>query len=717
MVELPANGMGWREAIATLELHGMRYVIAVDSLAPVCRGYAIEPQSYRIAGITQRRKLELTLPGVRSALVVMAHRRDRSVTSSRRVLLAEGRLSLDVDSRSGLEEVLLLYPETHSIASLDSWEAMDEHRDAILRCLKTHPPGPGLRGILNPLGNMIHQSADRQFVPNSPRFQAEFAAALEQQYRNVESVKRSWSMAANDLESFADLARLVPLWSGTRGVEMLWDPRTDQLHPVESRRSSIWSDIRALMAQAESKRFLRLVGAMRKVCDVPVVQDWVGWLPAYEQSAPALDGLAARTVGANFVSLAESGGRAASSLLRWSKPGWLIASRIEFQAQEGMGLIPGVSQDLAALGMRGFFFATEDIATRSQIAQEANKRADDPGLAASSPVPLFFPENALNPAHIQPLPGGRWWLPTPEAGNRLDLGTQFTGYRRQTGAGDVYVLWSNSGVRRVRIRVLDPKRLQFQSADGSDPDPSLGRGRLEVTIGPTPLVITGTDEIPIPQPAVDEAGLRFAQLGKEAERFRMDFTEEDFAFRDAFSSFDRNPGGSYGGMMQALHRLNARLARYMWIEGEHFRETSFSEPLAVVGCSAGGVLSLRATLAGAGDDYVAEYAFASRSSEELEVWIAARIPREYRKDVHLVVGSQILRIASEPVSLYGQGFGWYKLGLTRLGGPQSTVQLRVAPQVGAELAVDALLFYPGRFEPKGIRQPDAIAFGPELTSP
>ncbi len=707
IVDLPANGMGWSDAISTLESRSMRYLIAIDSLAPAPSGYSIEPQSYRIDRITEKRSVDLTIPGAESALVVLALKRDSSVSMSKRVIPKEGRLHLDVDVQNGLEHVLLIYPEATSIGLADSWEMMDAHRDTLLSALKRSNPGPNFRGIVNPLGNMIPQTSERLFVPQSARFQVEFAAFLETKYRNIQTVQRAWSMAVSNIESFSNLAKLVPLWSGAKGLSLLWDPSTNALLNCESKRSAIWNDIRAVISTAEARRFKRLVAGVKKVCDVPVIQEWNGWLPTYEQSNPEVDGLGAKTEGASFTSISEAAGRCASSVFRWNRPGWLLATRIALDGDEGTGNITAIADDLSTLGIRAQFFRTDSSATRTQIAQESARRGSDTALSRFSPGRLFFPENALNPAHIQRLPNNVIWLPTPDPGNRIDFGSKFIGYRLVSPLGQTTAIWSTVGPQRVRLMVATPDKLKFY-CPWLDPEPRLSKGKLDVTIGDFPVIISGSDEIPVPQVAVDELLLRLVAIETSAEKSRIDVSEDLYLFRNAYAGFDRNPGGSYSEMVTAYSKANARLARFMWVEAENFKETTFSEPVAIPSCSGGSALFLRTVLSDAVSDYFAEYSFMSRSNEELEVWVAARIPRENRGDVNLIVGSQLLKVTGEPISHYGNGFGWYKLGTTRLGGAISRIQVRVFPRPGTDLAIDSILFYPGKFEPRGVSQPDAV---------
>jgi hypothetical protein len=96
--------------------------------------------------------------------------------------------------------------------------------------------------------------------------------------------------------------------------------------------------------------------------------------------------------------------------------------------------------------------------------------------------------------------------------------------------------------------------------------------------------------------------------------------------------------------------------------------------------------------------------------DDVEIWMAAKIPKEERSEVRLIVGGEVFRLDEDPVSAYGAGFAWYHLGTTRVGGSNTNVRIEVKPKAGADLAIDAVLFYPGKFVPSGTRMPDGMVF-------
>lgn len=712
IIEVPAGG-SWAAVFSRAEEAGFRYLASVSSIAPMATGYAVEPAAYRVPGITKKQRLELTIPGATSALTVLVTPHDSMVERVGRVKLDNGKLSIDVKPLNDLEHVLLIYPEMTSLSQTDYWEAFDEHRDRLLKSIRESKPGPGLRGIINPLGSLLSIASNTpSFVPKSAYFQAEYRALLERKYKTTKTLQDSWYMSASDLEGFADYARLVPLWSGNRGIYQLWDPKTDRLYPVESKRSSIWTDIQAAINAAAVKRYQRLVKSIRQLVDVPLIQEWAGWAAPYETSSPPVDGLGMRVSGSSASAIAEGGSRVTSSILRWRAPGWLIASDIDAPLTTDTATsVPGVLDELMAIGSRGWFMRR--LPPGNVLGEEAARRAIDGSPSQWSPKPVFFPENALNPARPMHLAGGRWWLPSPASGNRIDLGTRFSAYRYRDDSGSFVAIWGRGPTSRIKLRLQQAKGVLFESCDGSDPKPKLTRNGVEVAIGELPLIIRNTDEIPVPEIALQETTFRFEEMIRLAEAQAKFLDEEKFLFRDALAGFDQNPGGNFATMRAIFWRLNGKMGQFNWIEAESSRQNNFSEVLADPGCSGGSVLSLRTSLGGDPTaTYFADYAVTPKIKGQAEVWLSARVPAEYRQAVRIVIGGQTFSLQGEAVSRYGAGFGWYKLGVVNLARSPGVVRLEVDNQQGADLAVDVILICPGSFAPNGITPPDSIVFPP-----
>jgi hypothetical protein len=707
LVDLPVSGTGWKDTLESLESRQMRYMLRVSSLAPMAHGFAIEPQGYRVAGIEKKTKVEVALPGAVTAFVVLAAKRDGAIQSKERVPVINGKLTYEANPGPAYEHVLLIYPEMASAEQPDFWEQLDTHRDALLSALRRNPLGPGLRGLVNPMGRAADlPGKEVRFVPTNLYFRIELRNFLEQRYKTVQTALRSWSMAGGDLNTFDDLARLVPLWSGDRGINQMLDPTTNQIYAADRRYSTAWADITQVVSQAGARRFDRLVRAIRSVADVPVIQEWAGWSAVYEDANPSIDGVGMRATGTTPGAIVESACRATSSVLRWKTNGWLVATDIDLGLGDVGPQVPLVIDDLASLGARAFFLRGDNAKVLGQIKAEADRKASDTILATMSPTGVFYPENATNPANPQRVGGSRWWLPTPADGNRIDLGSQFFGYR----LADEIAIWARVP-GRYKLRMIEPKKATFVSIDGTDPAPKFVKGGVEVAMTQFPLLIKDTAEVPIPEVAFNETIAQFDKMMGMAAQTYADIIEERVMFRDHLNGFERSPGGNFQQLRQAVYKLGYKVGHYTWLEAERSQDTNFSEARPYPGSSSSQALVLKTEIAPGDGGYYAEYNLPVRSGEEQVVWIAAKIPAERRANVTIVVAGQLMKLPESPDSLYGEGIGWYRLGTTKLAGSSSKLRIQV-DSAGAEIAIDAILLTPGTFQPSAVMPPIPVNIGP-----
>ena len=710
-----AVGADWSPAIAAAEKNGQRYLVRLGSLAPGASGVEVDPAAYRVAGLTGPKHLDLPLPGATDALVVVALLRDASVVSEEVVPVQDGRLIVDTRINAGLDNVVLIYPRTDSLELPDLWERLDGHRDALLARLRGTPFGPGLRGLVDPLGRTATlPTRDVHAVPTTPGFQAELAEVLERKYTTVANAMDAWSMGASSLTTsvsaangrtvlrttYLDLAHLVPLWSGARGVSQLWDPGKNKFYKCAKERSRIWSDIDEAIALAAARRVERLCDGIRRVVDVPIVQDWSGWSGLTEEREPPFDGVAARVTGVSPSEIIDSAARAVSTAVRWTTRGWLVASDVVVPPKD---LAPTLN-DLASLGVRAVFVdaAAKDVAPLA-VARAA---APPPDLPVDA---LFFPENAANPAAVQPI-GNRWWLPTPEDGNRLDFGDSFYAYRIATPKGDRVVMWARDPGRYL-LHMAHPELATFTPMDGTDPLPKKTKDGLLVTMGQVPVAIDGLAELPVPDVALKETLDTYTRLAAFADNSRHVGTDEGFAFTQAAQNFDLNPGGSFTEMRTQLRRFATLLSPVSWIEGEAASDSTFSEIAPIPGASGDRALVLRAALPSE-DGYLADYAVPVSNRNAVELWVAARIPEAHRRELEATVGGVTLIASERPVSAYGAGFAWYHLGTTRLSGGVAHIALRMRSGVGTDAAIDAVVLAPAAWRPDGVAYPYRLIGGP-----
>lgn len=702
IVELPASGIGWKDALDDLEKHHMRYLIAIGSAAAMAKGAIVEPASYRVDGITAPKTLDIKLPGVESALVVLATKLDGETESSMRAPVVDGVLHLEINPLNSLEHVALIYPVAQSLEQPGYWDELDRWRDRLLSALKAAPPGPGLRGVLNPLGTMLNlREIQTAFVPSSPYFRLELSAYLEAKYHSVVTAQKVWALSISDVDSFDAMARLVPLWSGSRGVGQCWDPTTDKLYACDRRRSQAWRDIQAVINLASERRFGRLIALLKEATGVPILQDWAGWSTVYEGDSP-LDGVGVQTDSDSPSRIADQCARGISSALRLRHKSWALATNVDVPE---VADLPGLLDDLSSMGARGWFIRAGSLEQLKKIA-ELSRRSDRLSLANSPCKALYFPESANNPAQAQRLTGGYWWLPTPEAGGRLDFGPDFSAYRLNDASGTTTVVWLNRGeAARVTFLAADPKKLKFQTLDGSDPHLKVTKVGAEVDMTQSPIVISGVDEIPVPEPSLTASDAMYAALAQRAALLHRDLTEDTYLYNDARNSLPRNPGASMIAMRSAVRRATLAVSRYVWLEAEQSRDTNFSESIISPGCSGGGALIVHTSL----DDqtFHADYDFNIRSTQDQEVWLAAKIPASQIDSVRIAIGGQILGTKEKGIAPYANGYAWYKFGVTRLVSARERLSIQVNASANTEIGIDAIVITPDPFRPNGVLVPDA----------
>lgn len=704
IIDLPADGTGWKQTLLALDQAGMRYMIAISSLAPTCTGVAVEPQGYRVPGIAAPRHIDLNIPAASAGLVALVTQRDSSVQMTQRVKMPGGLLSIDVDPKNELEHVLLVYPIVNELKVPDYWAGFDARRDELIGALRNNKPGVGFRGIVNPMGRLLSfPSLDTQFVPTHPIFQLELEAFLRQKYTSIQTAIRSWALATNNIENFGQLSKLVPLWSATRGVTLLWNPDSEEVVGCESKRSTAWKDIQEVLRATSARRYARFVQAIQKVVDVPVLQEYAGWSGPYSGQESALTGVGMTMEGGSPASLIESGCRAASTVLRWRQPGWLVVTSLDITTDnQAEGLLADTLSDASSMGARGWFVRARSDAMRKAVA--TSTLGADASLATWRTTALFYPESAMNPAAPTRLPGGRWWLPSPGGGNRVDLGPNYAAYRYTDGIENFVAMWSIGVPRKTAVRLADPKKAVFETIDNSQTGAKIVKNTVELTIPTTPIILRGSDEIPIPQDAIDTTSLELVALLERAGN-RPGAGEESYRMKENLNALDRNPGGAFDALRLQINKLNVAVSAYVWIEGETSRETNFSEPLAVPGTSKNAVLSLRSRLASPPEGYFATYNPVIRVEGQHEIWVAARIPPKARDTFFLRIGDQVMKIERGPVSLYANGYGWYRMGEVSLVKGPIQMQIAVDSKDGADLAIDVVLVSPERFNPNGVYPP------------
>jgi hypothetical protein len=701
LIELPPDGTGWAPAFAALESHQCRYSVVISSAAPSTPCYVVEPQAYRRDGLQGRFSISVAMNGATSVLAALVAKRDGTLRWTQKFPVTEGTVKIMGDA-SGTEQVLLLYPQMRTLDVPDFWDGFDQHRDTLLRALKQSKPGPGLRGIINPLGDVI-DFPDRTngSIPTSPLFQLELESRLTERYRTVGNLTKAWAMGTNDLDSFRHASRLIPLWSGTRGAGAIWDPKTDKTYSADLNHSEIWSDIREAIAGSMDRRVNRLVQAIRQAVDVPVTQEWVGWDGPYTLKSQMLAGVGGRLTVTDLITLSDSASMPASTVLRRGT-GMLMATSIPLSSGENSHLsLQEIIHETEDLGYRGWYFRAERPEDLTEISSMAASRATDIAAANMHPSALFYPLGARNPASPSRVPGTQmWWLPSPGEGDRVDFGSDILGYRVSGGKEPLVAMWTREGTRRVRLRASDPKALVFRTVDGSNPDPRVSKKTVEVTISTSPLIIVNPTELPVPE----ESFVEVSTLNKKLiDTFQLKVDaggSETFEMRENIRVFDTSPGPAYLTLVEQLRRLLNRSAPFVWIEAESIRQHSFSDIINAQGASAAKAMRLDVRLPSPEKGYSLDFSYEVAAARTVRVWVAGRMSDDTAKKIRVLAGANSSGEPSAPVQTYGDGFAWRDLGDLELIPGQNLMRL-IADLSEGVVDIDVIVLADANFHPEG----------------
>lgn len=724
VVEFNLDGPSWEPIVQALETAGSRYFIRISTPSPAPKVWAVEPGAYR-QQMTSRKSFDLEIPGAESAVAALVNKRGGDVRWSQRVQAKQGRISFIADAY-GLESVLLLYPNLKEASLPDFWDGWDQHRDSLLRAVSSAKLGRGFRGMMDPIGSVASfPSEQNSIVPSSEMFRLELEQLLQVRHGTIDKALDAWSLRASDIRTFKRLSRLIPLWSGRRGVSGLYDPVLDRVHTADSGRSTAWKDIRDAASETMHRRVNRLVTALESLFDAPVIQTFTGWQGPWTRSSTALHGLCLQFDSGDLNATAAGTGRAAGALSSWIKPGMMSAlvslspdpaqrQPVEKTVQEGM-----------SLGVSGWFFRPskpEDLAEIATASRTAERLWA--GYGASVRI-LPFPESARGAAQPQQIASSIWWAPGPGTGERLSLEMGVEGYRYQSGADKFLALWANEP-KVVRFRANEPKKLIFETLDGSPPSVRYkGKKELDITLGRLPILIRDPEEVPAPIESFALAGGRIKTLMDNFDSQVDVGGQTSNVLADCLRGFDAQPGGSLVKALDLLRVVGPRVAPYSWTEAEQITDQTFSDTEDISGASRGKVLSATSRLGT--QEFAAAYGTRIRKSGLHEIWVAGRLTPKQLSAMGLAIGGTEVVPEGRLVQLFGSDLAWYRLGAIDLQPGVTQIKLSLKLPAGESALLDVVLLTPLPFTPNGpippmewvseIKTPGRGSDGPPLTPP
>jgi hypothetical protein len=696
-LEVPIS-RNWKEAVEGLS--NKRFFLTVTSAMPATRGWLVQPQFYRLANIRESQKIRVSLPGAEKSVVVVTNTRSGDIVSLKVVNVEKnGLLTTDVKAVKEADQAVLIYPLTESLELEDLWERMDERRDMVLRQLKQLSSNPGFRGLMNPLGTSPSlPSFDTGMIPISPVFRQEFAEHLDQKYRTIQKAMVEWAMRSPQYNSFSEIARLVPLWNGNRGVGAFFDPTNNQVTQVNLTKSKFWLDYQECLASVRSRRISRLIRSIRKTSDVPVFQEWTGWSWFFENPNNELSGLTTRIDDTSPTKILNATAFPMSSNLRGNRPGALLVTDSKISSEQ---LTNEMIDQLSDFGVRGVFFRGTDADRLAKIARlKFSQRL----------VPLkgvYFPQNALNPAFPQRGPFSSWWFPSPNDGRRIDLGPDVLGYEMVLDSQKTFVIWNTGPKGSIDFRLNNAANVILRTGSGEGVPSTLTKTGIRFNLGLDPVIVKGVSQCPIPELELIRVERLVGRNLEVAKSRRQDVSQEFFEFRDFQTQVQNDPQAALETAKRVLDKSSFLLSGAFWGEFESSRSHTFSEVVKDAGCSGGGNLVVKTPFGETQGVLSASLSVPTRTNEPLEMWISAKFGNPSDKErLKVKIGGQTLGIQGEGLSPYGSGFGWYKLGTTRLTGNINELRAEVRGSISTDIALDCILLTPQPFSPQNTKKPE-----------
>jgi hypothetical protein len=304
------------------------------------------------------------------------------------------------------------------------------------------------------------------------------------------------------------------------------------------------------------------------------------------------------------------------------------------------------------------------------------------------------------------LPGGVWWLPVPFAGNRLDLGRGYEAYRLSAPFAKYTAIWRRDTPAKVKLLFADPTKVTVADASGQPVPTKLQKDGIELTLDTTPLVITGTEDIPVPYDSVVSLQADYKALISQPSAQDLRLGDFRFLFENSVQKLKENPAGAFVSMMDAFRKMQIVIGMFCWVEGEAFEETNFGHVYSSPACSAERALGLKTALAPTSAGYFATYRMPTKFGA-CDLWIAASIPAKTRPYVEVIVNNMPFSLPDKPLSFYGSDFAWFKVATLQLQPGTQTVSIRIRKEAPLYAAsIDAVLLTPFNFRPDGPRLPD-----------
>lgn len=731
----------WQRLIDYLDANGFTYGIDIaDGPKSPLSGYIVDPARYRIADITKDTTFAFDMPDAVSALWMLCGSTDGAVVASGGASVSGGKVRVDIKARSDQSCVLLLYPKKEfsnggQSGVEDIWSGFDEFRDRLLAFVSVLKFGKGFRFFVDPITSKMDFIGEMTYViPDSSDFRIEFEAYLLKKYQNIGSLNTAWGLIAENLASFQDAARMMPLWQGMRGVPEIYDRAKGRRYRIDTPRSKVWDDIRDFR-DSSAQNYLNAAADLLKKqsADVPVIYKASRMHRVLANSKPrgGFDGLGVDCYGHGQDLVINTAGPVYSVAEESARSMWfVVTSTMDTSTREKPS--PGYqSKDamfadldsLAEIGIKGLFvnglqvlpdetWKNHSLALAPEQLgwlKEFKDKFQSGQRAEFVPYVVYYPAEPVMGAETKRLGPGKWWLPSLRYGTGFKYGETLAGYVIPGQQG--VCLFSRIGRTTATFPLQQGQKPALVFPEDQSDIFAITKKNLTVTLGDTPILVSGLDERQIfPLEVVDKELSKLGPLVARAKAAGNRVPDAETATNRARGVLKNGlPAVAYDIAHTFVEQIGAELGTYSWIEGESTISHSFNQVVSASRVSNGAYLSLDTKAPPPMSPYTASYVVGIPQNALHDVWIAAS---------GVEAGSTALSFSfdNEPwqQAVYSEqatstpGFQWMRIGTADLAKSTHTLQIRLdsPDSTGSyKLSIDAIVISPGGFKPDGIVKP------------
>lgn len=742
------DAQAWQKLIDYLDAQGFTYGLDLsDGPKTPLSGFVVDPLRYRIPNITKDTYVDVEIPDAVGCIWVLSRASDGRVISSGAATAEDGRLRIDIKASPGESAVLIVYPQVELSGDdregiSDLWSGFDEFRDRLIGFASQIKFGKGLRFVLDPISSKADLSGELDWlVPDSPEFRLGFEAYLIRKYKNIGSVNSAWALKTENIQTFDQASRLIPLWRGAKGIPMLLDRARAKRLPVEASTSRVWDDIQDYR-NSSAQKYLNAAADIvkRSIADVPVIYRASRYHPVFtnRSSRGGFDGLAVEVLGHGERVVTEYAGQIYPLVGESSRTLWFVAlptqdvtgkdNQLGYPSRE---MMMADFDLLSEIGVKGVFvnglqvlpegtrkrYSLASVPDQIDWLKETRERFFAENRSDWVPSVIWYPTNPVVGGMVKRLDRGTWWLPSSAAGEKLFFGDTVGAYRIAGMSG--LCLWSRAGESVVTFPVEkgDAPTVKFPSSapelviTKASRTSSMKKDRVEVRLTESPIVITGISQGGLfPVETAEAEAARLEALIKKAKAAGVQVVLSEDAMKSC-RDYMKNGRTSiaYDKAHTFVLQLRESLGDYVWVEGESALST-FDSIISYPFASEGAYLWVDNKNRPPIVPYTAYYSFDTTKSGEHEVWIAIFVSDAGVSPFSFSIDDEQWQraVTTESANVYGYGFAWYKIGVVVLSKGSHTLQIRLdepAPDGNYRLGIDSIVLSPGSFKPSGVIKP------------